>query len=165
VKAVDPGSFSASHDRYKEKAVRTLHEQDSWAASGTRRRARRPRIIRKKLDCRSRHRLDQELPMAVFRFLAAVFLLAATVALVVDATPAIYGAGSFNLSALSNDWMELAPKSFDATKSAVSGITPWLWDDVIAPILTIPTFIAFGALALLSGYAGRRRKTVRIFVN
>jgi hypothetical protein len=103
--------------------------------------------------------------MAVFRFLAAVFLLAATVALVVDATPAIYGAGSFNLSALSNDWMELAPKSFDATKSAVSGTTPWLWDDVIAPILTIPTFIAFGALALLSGYAGRRRKTVRIFVN
>ncbi|MDQ8698465.1 hypothetical protein [Hyphomicrobium sp. LHD-15] len=103
--------------------------------------------------------------MAVFRFLAAVFLLVATVALVVDATPTVYGAGSFKPSALSNDWMELAPKSYDAARSAVSGLAPWLWGDVIAPILTIPTFVAFGGLALLAGYAGRRRKTVRIFAN
>jgi hypothetical protein len=108
---------------------------------------------------------DQELKMAVFRFLAAVFLLVATIALVVDATPPIYGAGSFKPSALSNDWTELAPKSFEAARSAVSAVAPWLWEGVIAPILDIPTFIAFGALALLSGYAGRRRKTVRIFVN
>jgi hypothetical protein len=103
--------------------------------------------------------------MAVFRFLAAVFLLVATIALVVDATPTIYGAGSFKASALSNDWMELAPKSFEAAKSAVTGVAPQLWEDAIAPILAIPTFVAFGALALLAGYAGRRRKTVRIFVN
>lgn len=103
--------------------------------------------------------------MAVYRFLAAVFLLVATVALVVDATPPIYGAGSFKPSALSNDWMELAPKSFEAARNAVSGVAPWLWDVAIAPLLDVPTFIAFGALALLAGYAGRRRKTVRIFVN
>ena len=103
--------------------------------------------------------------MAVFRFLAAVFLLVATVALVVDATPAVYGAGPFEATSLSAQWIELAPNSFEATRKSVSEVSAWIWDGLIAPILDVPTFIAFGALALLSGYAGRRRKAVRIFVN
>ena len=103
--------------------------------------------------------------MAVFRFLAAVFLLVATVALVVDATPPIYGAGAFKTTTLSAHWQDLAPSSLQAAKSSVSGVSPWIWETVAAPILDLPTFVAFGALALLSGYAGRRRKTVRIFVN
>jgi hypothetical protein len=40
-----------------------------------------------------------------------------------------------------------------------------LWNGLLGPILDIPTFLTFGALALLSGYAGRRRRSVRIFVN
>jgi hypothetical protein len=103
--------------------------------------------------------------MAVFRFLAAVFLLAATIALVVDATPSVYGAGAFQATALSAHWQELAPTAFEAARKAVTGLSPWLWDDVIAPALAVPTFVAFGVLAVLSGYAGRRRKSVRIFVN
>lgn len=103
--------------------------------------------------------------MAVFRFLAAVFLLVATIALVVDATPALYGGGPFEATPLSTQWQELAPNSFEATRTSVSGLSPAVWDGVIARILGVPTFVIFGALALLSGYAGRRRKTVRIFVN
>lgn len=103
--------------------------------------------------------------MAVFRFLAAVFLLAAAIALVVDATPAIYGVGPFKATALSAHWHDLAPSSFEAAKKAVSGLSPGLWDSLVAPVLDIPAFVTFGALALLSGYAGRRRRTVRIFVN
>lgn len=103
--------------------------------------------------------------MAVFRFLAAVFLLVAVVALVVDATPAVYRAGPFTATALSAHWQDLAPSSFDAAKNAITGVSPWVWEGLIAPILAVPTFVTFGALALLSGYAGRRRKTVRIFVN
>jgi hypothetical protein len=103
--------------------------------------------------------------MAVFRFLAAVFLLVATVALVVDATPPFYGAGPFEATSLGAQWQELAPNSFEAARKSVSDLSAWIWDDVIAPVLDVPTFVAFGALALLSGYAGRRRNTVRIFVN
>jgi hypothetical protein len=103
--------------------------------------------------------------MVVFRFLAAVFLLAATIALVIDATPALYGAAPFTATSLATQWHELAPSAFDAARQAVTGLSPWLWQSIIAPVLGLPTFLTFGALALLSGYAGRRRRSVRIFVN
>ena len=103
--------------------------------------------------------------MAVFRFLAAVFLLVATVALVVDATPPVYGSGGFHATSLDEHWQELSPSSFAAAKKAVSAVAPWLLNGLLGPILDIPTFLTFGALALLSGYAGRRRRSVRIFVN
>ncbi|MBX9863570.1 MAG: hypothetical protein K2Y42_12555 [Hyphomicrobium sp.] len=103
--------------------------------------------------------------MAVFRFLSAVFLLVATVALVVDATPASYGVGSFHATSLAGHWKELSPSSFEVARRAVVEASPWLWGNLIGPLLEVPTFVAFGALALLSGYAGRRRRTVRIFVN
>lgn len=104
--------------------------------------------------------------MAVFRFLAAVFLMVATIALVVDATPVVYGAGGFQSTSLADQWHELAPSSFAGAETAVTGIAgAWLWDDVIARVLGLPTFVIFGALALLSGYLGRRRRSVRIFVN
>ncbi len=103
--------------------------------------------------------------MAVFRFLAAVFLLIATVALVVDASPPIYGAGAFEATTLGAHWKGLSASSFEVAQRTVRDAAPWLWDSLVGPILDIPTFVTFGLLALLSGYAGRRRKTVRIFVN
>lgn len=103
--------------------------------------------------------------MAVFRFLSAVFLLVATVALVVDATPAVYGAGGFHTTTLSEQWKELGPSSFEVARHAVTDAAPWVWDNILEPVLDVPTFVMFGVLALLSGYAGRRRRTVRIFVN
>lgn len=104
--------------------------------------------------------------MAVFRFLAAVFLLVATVALVVDATPWVYGAGPFAAGSLGEHWQEMGATSYAAAKSSISSLTaPWVWDSLIGSVLGLPTFIAFGLLALLSGYIGRRRKTVRVFVN
>jgi hypothetical protein len=103
--------------------------------------------------------------MAVFRFLAAVFLLVATVALVVDASPPIYGAGAFEPTALGTHWKDMGATSFEVAKSAVMGVAPWLWEGLIGPILAIPTFVTFGILAIVSGYAGRRRRTVNVFVN
>jgi hypothetical protein len=104
--------------------------------------------------------------MAVFRFLSAVFLLVATVALVVDATPRIYGAGPLVVRSLGDHWKNLSPTSLAAAKATVGRIAPaWAWESVIAPVLSVPTWAMFGGLALVSGYAGRRRKTVRVFVN
>ncbi len=103
--------------------------------------------------------------MAVFRFLAAVFLLVATIALVVDATPPIYGAAPFKGTSLAAHWKDLAPSSYQAAQKAATNVSAAVWDDAIAPVIALPTFVIFGVLALLAGYAGRRRKTVRIFVN
>ena len=104
--------------------------------------------------------------MAVFRFLAAVFLLVATIALVVDATPWVYGAGPFQTTTLDEHWRELGATSYGAAKAAVSAVAgPWVWENLISRVLGLSTFVAFGLLALLSGYIGRRRKTVRVFVN
>ena len=103
--------------------------------------------------------------MAVFRFLSAVFLLVATIALVVDASPPIYGAGSFQATSLAAHWQDLGPSSYEAARKAVSSFAPWLWNSAISPMLDVPTFVTFGVLAILSGYAGRRRRTVTIFVN
>ncbi|HEX2840798.1 hypothetical protein [Hyphomicrobium sp.] len=103
--------------------------------------------------------------MPVFRFLSALFLLIATVALVIDATPAIYGAGAFKATSLAAHWLDLGPSSFGAAKKAISGAAPWLWNGLVEPLLEVPTFVTFGVLALMSGYAGRRRRSVTIFVN
>jgi hypothetical protein len=103
--------------------------------------------------------------MAVFRFLAAVFLLAATIALVSDATPAVYGAGEFTATSLAGHWADMAPSSLEAAKKAVTGFAPVLWSGVVGPVLALPTFVLFGLLALGSGFLGRRRRAVRIFVN
>lgn len=103
--------------------------------------------------------------MAVFRFLSAVFLLVATVAAVFDATPAVYGAAPFEGTTLSAHWQDLGPNSFEAAQGAVTAFAPWLWTGLIAPLLNVPTFVIFGVLSLASGYAGRRRRTVQVFVN
>lgn len=103
--------------------------------------------------------------MAVFRFLAAVCLLVAAIALVVDATPFIYGTGPFAATAVSTHWLDLAPSSYQAAHKAVAGMSEWLWSGLVSPLLSLPTSMMFGLLALLFGYAGRHRRRVRIFVN
>jgi len=103
--------------------------------------------------------------MAVFRFLAAVFLLVATVALVIDATPFVYGAGSFAATSSSAHWQDLSPNSLLAARQAVTATAPWLWNSVIGPVLDLPTFVTFTLLSFLAGYLGRRQRRVRIFVN
>lgn len=104
--------------------------------------------------------------MAVFRFLANLFLLIAVVALVADATPTGSEAHGFSASSLTNHWSELAPTSLEGAKAGISRVTyPWVWDSVIANVLAVPTFVMFGFLALMSGYIGRRRKRVDLYVN
>jgi hypothetical protein len=103
--------------------------------------------------------------MAVFRFLSAVFLLVAVIAFVSDATPPLAGAGSFKATTLLGHWDDLAPNSLAAAKAAVTGATAdWGWS-VVEGLLGWPTFVIFGILALGSGYLGRRRHKVQIFIN
>ena len=104
--------------------------------------------------------------MAVFRFLASLFLLIAVVALVADATPTGQGAHSFAATSLDKHWSDLAPISLEGAKAGISRATfPWVWHSLIAPVLSVPTFLMFGVLGVLCGYLGRRRHRVDIYIN
>jgi hypothetical protein len=104
--------------------------------------------------------------MAVFRFLAAVFMLVATIALAADVTPVLAAGNPFVMTPLTEHWERLAPASLAALKAAVqSSSFSWVWDGVIAVLIAQPTIAVFGVLALASGYLGRRKHRINIFVN
>lgn len=104
--------------------------------------------------------------MAVLRFLASLFLLIAVVALVSDVTRATGAGATFEATSIAQQWAALAPGSLQSAKAMVSRAThPLVWDTLVAPLINTPAFVLFGALALLSGIAGRRRERLNIFVN
>lgn len=103
--------------------------------------------------------------MAVFRFLASLFLLVAVIALVADATPLLSGTGPVAITGLGEHWAEIAPTTYKAAEAAVTGWSPQLWTSLCLPVLAVPTALLFGGLAIVSGYAGRRRHRVKVFVN
>jgi hypothetical protein len=105
-------------------------------------------------------------PPAAWRFLSAVFLLVMVIALVSDATPSIYSERPFQSTAFAEHWAQYAPYSLQAFKSSVTEAAgAWAWDGVIGLVIGLPTFVLFGILAALAGYAGRRRHVVEVFVN
>jgi hypothetical protein len=104
--------------------------------------------------------------LAVFRFLAAVCLLVAVIALVTDLSGPLSGGAPFSATTVEAQWREMAPATLVSTKAAVEkSAAPWLWTMVIGPVLAVPTFLIFGVLAAWFGYAGRRRHRVNIYVN
>lgn len=106
------------------------------------------------------------IPVAALRFLAGISLLIATVALVSDLTPAVNGVGPVRVTTLAEHWSEIAPASFNAAHQAVvKAAGPWAWEVPVVGLISWPTFLLFGVLALVCGYAGRRRHEVNIYQN
>lgn len=106
------------------------------------------------------------LPVVALRFLASIFVLIATIALVSDLTPKLSGTGSLAFTSLAVHWKSIAPASFAAMKSHFAGTSEaWLWDGPIMTVFSWPTFVLFGLLAIGCGYAGRRRHEVKVFLN
>ena len=104
--------------------------------------------------------------LPALRFLAFVFLLVGTIALVADATPALDGFGPFEPTLFVDHWRGLAPKSVSSAQTAVSEAThPWVWDIGIGSLINLPTFFIFGVLGLLAALVGQRRERLDVFVN
>lgn len=104
--------------------------------------------------------------MAVLRFLAAIFLLVAVIALLTDLSWPISAGRPFQATSVITQWQEMAPATLETSRESIIAATaPWVWDSLIAPVLNLPTFLLFGLLALACGYGGRRRHKVNIFVN
>lgn len=104
--------------------------------------------------------------MAVLRFIASLFLLVAVVAFIADATALFQGTGSILGTSFQQHWQDVAPGTFAAVKAAIQSATGSLvWGGIIAPLIALPTYLLFGLLAVVSGYFGRRREKINIFVN
>jgi len=104
--------------------------------------------------------------MPVLRFLASVFALAAVVALVADATPALNGTGSFAMTSILEYWQLLAPASLAAARTAIASTTfAWVWDPLATSVLELPAPVPFGVLAIVCGFFGRRREVLKLHIN
>ena len=104
--------------------------------------------------------------MAVLRFLANLFLLAAVIAFASDSTPMFSGTGPFKSTSFAQHWQDLAPTTFARTRDLLtSSQASRLWTYAAEPLIAMPSYILFGLLAALMGYFGRHRRKVQIFVN
>jgi len=104
--------------------------------------------------------------MPALRFLASLFALVAVVALVADATPALNGAAPFKMTTVVGDWLQLAPATLVAARTAVINATPpWVWNSVVMSVIGLPTPVLFGLLALVCGILGRRREEMKLHIN
>lgn len=104
--------------------------------------------------------------MATMRFLASLFALAAVLALAHDITPYLSGNGPFKATTLMGYWLELAPASLVAARTAVTGATAeWVWSPLLTSLLNLSAPMLFGVLAVVCGYFGRRRHELRVHIN
>ena len=101
------------------------------------------------------------------RALSRPLLLLAVIALVYDGTRSIgTGNGSLIVTSLGEYWSAFAPTSLQNAQTAVRRrLHPALWDDGMARLLRVPSWLVFGAISVGLAWAGRRRNEVKVFVN
>ncbi|MEW6257696.1 MAG: hypothetical protein AB1592_17210 [Pseudomonadota bacterium] len=94
----------------------------------------------------------------LFRFLGFWILAGGFVALVVDGTRSI-AASALVVTPARAGWTSLSPVSLDMVRTRSSDIAPWLWADLLSPILDLPLSLLLGLIgvSLLALGAGRRR--------
>ena len=106
---------------------------------------------------------DETRPRLMLRFLAALFALIAAIALAVDIS--VQG-GVFGTTSLMGHLEQFAPSLLASIKASVTRVlSASLWDSLVVMIMSIPTFLFFGLLAMFCGYAGRPRRVISVFVN
>ncbi len=122
--------------------------------------------------------------MLVLRFIGALFLLLAVIALAADLSGPVphasgaRGAGARDViiyhdarektafTSLYQLWQMLAPVSLQAVRKSVeTKVHPMLWNPIIRSVLEVPAFISLGLLAFGFLHLGRPRRRVEIFEN
>ena len=102
--------------------------------------------------------------LALFRFLAALFLLIAVIAGVYDGTRSL-AADRVLMTSLLEHWSTLAPALLGTVQGAVKRSHPLLWDGGLARLLQLPAVLVLATLGILFAYAGRRRRRINVFAN
>ena len=94
----------------------------------------------------------------VLRFLGLWILAAGFVCVVYDGTKSI-AANAFYATKLSETWNAVHSTSLQQLQPAIERhIGAWLWDPVVASVLTAPTWLVFGVLGGLMILLGRKKK-------
>ena len=100
------------------------------------------------------------------RFISAVLLVAATVALTIDVTRWQTANDGPMFKSLAAHIRTAAPATLDNVGLAVSNaLHPLVWDPVLTTILAVPAWMLLLLLAIAIGYATRERRQVNIFIN
>ncbi len=103
--------------------------------------------------------------MVVLRVLAWCLLIVATIAFISDVTRSNTSGGIVVTSTLIH-WKTMAPQSLAAFTSFIQRAShPLLWDPVLVRLLVLPAWATIGALGLLCGVLGRKKRRVNIFAN
>lgn len=96
----------------------------------------------------------------ILRLLAALFLLLAVVLFFAGT------AGSGVGSSTAAHWQAVSPSSYAAFAASVTrNLGAWVWNPMLSSILALPAYVLFGFLAVILGFAGRRRRVVNVYVN
>ncbi|MCL4768286.1 MAG: hypothetical protein KJZ80_18860 [Hyphomicrobiaceae bacterium] len=103
--------------------------------------------------------------MTSLRILSGLFLLAATLALISEATRAQLGVPSAPFTPLLVQLTETAPPVLRAIERSARSVHALLWDPMLRSMLTLPAWVVFGAIGLILGWLGRRRRSVDVFTN
>jgi hypothetical protein len=104
--------------------------------------------------------------LMLLRILGVWLLLLAMVAAVIDATKSLAGGGAWVVTPMGEQWAAISPESLRDAKAWVeTAIDPWLWNSVIAHVLTAPTWVVCGILGVLLYWLGQKRKPVEVFIN
>lgn len=104
--------------------------------------------------------------MSALRFLASVFALLAAVIFVVDySRPETAGKG-LTLTSIGDHVTALAPQALPSARAFVAEYgVEGIWNFIMNPLLAMPGCVAFALLAIIAGYAGRRRERINVFIN
>jgi hypothetical protein len=111
--------------------------------------------------------IDRETrPRIMLQFLAALFATLALFAFAADYTAARSATGGFNSATVLERMTDFAPSLPVSIKTGVTrALGPAAWDSGVALLLSLPAYLFFALLALASGYAGRPRREIQIFIN
>ncbi len=109
---------------------------------------------------------EQTRPRVMLRFLSALFALIAVIAVIADWSRPDLPGSPLGATTLFEYLSNFTPSMMAATEASVSrAVSPQLWDPIITSALYLPAWLIFALLAAATGYAGRPRREVRIFVN
>ena len=103
--------------------------------------------------------------MILIRLLGRLFLLGAILSLIHDGTQTLLRGNGILITPLVQHWYDLSPATLTLAHQAFQNSLPWLWDGLIANILSYPGWIVFGSIGIVISYLGRRRKRVIIYAN
>ena len=105
-------------------------------------------------------------PRIMLHFLAALFAVCGLFAFTADFSAAHASGHGFNAASVLDRLNDFAPSLLTSLRNAVTRtLGDAVWDPILTTVLSVPAYLMFAGLAAISGYAGRPRRHVQIFIN